>query len=479
MKTKNKWITVLIISVFLLVGYSVLAITRIRAGVNFQNTIKGSISGTSEEIKLPIPSILEDLNPADNIADFRLNVQKSSKEFIKGKSSETYGYNGDFLGPVIKVKRGDQVNVSVSNSLDEATTLHWHGLELPGRVDGNVQQSFMPSETYNATFVIDQPAATLWYHPHLLHKTGEQVYKGLAGLFLIEDDVSNNLDIPKKYGENDIPIVVQDRRFASDGSLVYANSMADMMNGMIGDVVLINGAINPTLDVKTEKIRLRLLNGSNARVYKFSFSDNNKFYQIATDGGFLEAPVEMNELILAPAERVEIIVDFSKYKVGDKITLKSNNANLMNFKVTESSNDTSILPKQLTKISKIPTESATVTRTFSFQGMGRGVNINGKQMNMDRIDERVKYGATEIWQIRNDTMHMMHPFHAHGVQFLILERNGKKPPANEQGFKDTIAVAPGETVKAITTFRYKGIFMYHCHILEHEDLGMMGQFLVE
>lgn len=436
-----------------------------------------------EKNPLPIPPLLEDQNPAEDMAEFYLKAQKSTKSFFNGVETETYGYNGDYLGPVIKVKKGQQVKVHIENHLDnEDTTVHWHGLEVPGSEDGGPHNVIKPNETLTPSFTVTQPAATLWYHPHLLHKTGEQVYKGLAGLFYIEDRVSDKLNIPKSYGENDFPVVIQDRILRENGQLSYNLNMMSVMHGMQGDTPLINGAFDPFLEVPRGKVRLRLLNGSNARIYQLKLSNNDDFWQIASDGGFLEKPVTMQQIVLGPAERAEIIVDFSSHKQGEKIYLFDQDVGLMSFVVGSPSKEKGEFPNKLTTIEKINPSNATVTRTFDFQGMGNSVNINGKQMDMNRIDEEVKLGATEIWEITNSDSGMMHamahPFHAHGIQFQILERNGKKPAENELGWKDTILLMPGDEVKTIATFKKDGMFMYHCHILEHEDAGMMGQFEV-
>lgn len=249
---------------------------------------------------------------------------------------------------------------------------------------------------------------------------------------------------------------------------------------------LINGAIGPELDVKNELVRLRILNGSNARSYDFNFSDKTKFYQIASDGGFLEKSVEMTNVILAPAERAEILVDFSEYKVGDKITFRDTENNLMTINIIEDSTKKADIPKKLVDMPKYDKDEIVRSREFVMSGSGPMVAINGKQMDMNRIDEELKVNELEEWVVSNESsggMGMMssspHPFHVHGVQFQIIERNGDKPPLNEQGWKDTVMVKSNEKVKLLVNFREKGLFMYHCHILEHEDSGMMGQFTVE
>jgi blue copper oxidase len=230
-------------------------------------------------------------------------------------------------------------------------------------------------------------------------------------------------------------------------------------------------------------MRLRLLNGSNARSYQIHLSNNQAFVQIASDGGFLTEPVEMTNLILGPGERAEIIIDFSKFEKGDTVSLMDQETKFMRFSIGSKSNKTVNLPSKFTDIQRIDPSSAIKTRKFSFQGMGPNVNINGKQMDMDRIDEVLTLHTTEIWEVTNNTGGMMggmpHPFHAHGTQFQILDRDENPPPANETGWKDTFLVYPGEKVRAIATFNHTGTFMYHCHILEHEDAGMMGQFQVK
>lgn len=491
MNKNNKWYFLIGLAIVLLILYIGYFFTDIGRGLG-DNNIKTEDSLDIKEIesgnKLPLPALLEDMNPKEKEAEFDLIVQYGKTQFIEGYEANTLGYNGNYLGPVIRVNRGDNVKINVKNSLNEPTTVHWHGLEVIGEMDGGPHQVIVPNTTWEPYFTIDQHAATLWYHPHLLHKTGEQVYKGLAGLLYIEDENSKKLDIPKDYGVNDIPLVIQDKRFTDNGNIPYDLSMSDLMNGFLGDTVLINGAINPELDLKNEVVRLRLLNGSNARSYNFNFSDNRKFYQIASDGGFLEESVEMNVVSLAPGERAEILLDLSDYNVGDKVSFRDDNYDLMNIKITEESNKVIKIPKELVKVEDYNRDEIIRSRVFVMSGMGPMVTINGKQMSMDRIDERLKLGELEEWVVINDSsgmggMRMMnstpHPFHVHGVQFRIIEKNARTPPANERGWKDTVMVKDGEEVRILVRFKKKGLFMYHCHILEHEDSGMMGQFLVE
>lgn len=440
---------------------------------------------------LPIPPLLENLDKTGQTAQFKMAAQLGQRTFFPGKITETAGYNGNFLGPTIRVRNGQRFKLRVDNNLAEVTTLHWHGLHLPAKWDGGPRQPIAPGTSWNPDFTIKQQAATLWYHPHAMGKTGEQVYSGLAGLFLIEDEVSDRLDIPKKYGVDDIPIVIQDRRFFSDGQFAYVQNRHEVMNGVVGNYMLVNGAMSPTLSVDNQQVRLRLLNGSNSSIYKISFS-GHPFQMIASDGGFLDRPVAMTSILLSAGERAEVVLDLSSLK-GKKLSMLvdqrgGDRFEAMQINVAETLQSSGNLPQVLEKVARIPESEADVKRRFVMQSMGMGMmgggrlTINGKKMDMNRIDEKVKLGATEIWEINNQSgmmMSMPHSMHLHDVQFQILDRDGRRPPAHEQGRKDTVLIQPGETVRIISRFRdYKGVYMYHCHLLEHEDDGMMGQFEV-
>ncbi|MGL4108264.1 multicopper oxidase family protein [Clostridium sp. LP20] len=429
--------------------------------------------------KLPIPALLEDKNPDPNIADFTLEPQEGKTSFIESKKTRTMGYNGSFLGPVIRVNKGEKVNIHVNNKLKEATTVHWHGLEVEGKADGGPHQGIQPGTTWEPSFTINQPASTLWYHPHFKGSTATQVYKGLAGLFYIEDEVSKSLNIPKDYGINDVPLVIQDRSFDDNGDFVY--SQGHMDEGA-GDTIIINGSINPAFDVKTEKVRLRIVNGSNGSNFDLKLSNGDEFFQIASDGGFLERPVEHDSIFLSPGERAEIIVDFSKYEVGTQIELKNNGKDIMTFDVVEKIKSGTEIPMNLATVDRMSEEDGSKVRRFELRGMGGMVSINGEKFDMNKINEFGKKGETEIWEVVNQgsRMHAMgHPFHIHGTQFQVLSRNGREPLPGEMGWKDTIFLNKGEEVKLIMKFKSIGDYMYHCHILEHEEDGMMGQIRIE
>ncbi len=428
---------------------------------------------------LPIPLLLMDENPNESISDFTLVAQQGETSFLNGLATPTLGYNTSYLGPVIKVNRGQTVNMHVINELSAPTSVHWHGLEVKGTEDGGPHQVIAPGSQWNPSFVIDQPASTLWFHPHVIGTTATQVYAGLAGLILIEDDNSLSLNLPNDYGINDIPLIIQDRSFSPDGSFLYVD---DMMNGVFGEYILVNGAITPYLDVQQVKMRFRILNGSNARNFEFKLSNQASFYQIASDGGLLQQAIELNEIFLSPGERAEIIIDFSQYKENDVLQLMTNNETVMTFNVNEMTFDHSDLPRTLAVIERIDESLVTGTKTIELNGMGQMVTLNDLKFDMDRIDDNVAQNEIEIWEITTTTRMMMgstgHPFHIHGTQFQILSRDSRSPQPNEMGWKDTVFVKSGETVRIIVQFKHKGLFMYHCHILEHEEAGMMGQLEV-
>ena len=447
---------------------------------------------------------------------FRLVVAPGSREFFVGQTTRTAGVNGDYLGPTIRVARGDKIDLTVVNELDEVTTMHWHGLHVPARMDGTPHQEISPGNSWTASFEIDQEAGPMWYHPHPHGATGAQAYQGIAGMLWIDDANSQSLELPNEYGVDDFPLVIQDREFDRDGQFRYRRGQ---QAPAFGDEILMNGTLGAVLDIEARQIRFRLLNGSNARTYHIGFEDERRFHQIASDGGFLEEPLATNRVILAPGERAEIVADFSN---GSEVMLKSfaeaglletaesffegegnGNFDLVLIRPHETARRSHNLPKTLNTIVQLDPSTAARTRYMRLggpavdgdlrrreaQGPGlgrgarpnRGIPINGQVMDMHRINERVRLGDTEIWEISNRGG-QMHPFHIHLVQFQILDRDGRAATGAELGWKDTVRVAAGETVRIIAHF---GSFadplvpyMYHCHIMEHEDAGMMGQFLV-
>lgn len=456
---------------------------------------------------------------------FELNLQQGKTRFLPERDTNTLGINGSYLGPTLRVRRGDILDIQVNNRIGEDSVLHWHGMHVPPRCDGGPMQSIADQGSWNPVFDVRQQAATLWYHSHAMHKTGPQVYNGLAGMLIIDDDVSDALDLPSRYGIDDIPLILRDKRFDRDGQFEYKSRFIDSMIGQHGNVMMVNGTISPFFEASTDKLRLRLLNGSNARMYNLVFQDGREFLQIASDGGLLAKPVKLTRLLLMPGERAELVVDLSDGRPAVLRSQASQNhfpefsgAFSQGMKQMHAEEFDIIELRPLAQLERLPpippalvtlpvvdARLATYTRRMalnmgygsrggSSQGPATGLRngygggygggffgINGRAMTMDYINERVPLGAIEIWEIINRTP-MMHPFHIHGNPFRILDRNGAPPPAEESGFKDTVNVHPHETVRVLMAFKDfaddKAPFMYHCHMLEHEDLGMMGQFLV-
>ena len=473
MKNKKKKVTLLILALI----FSVLVLGVIVYFLVSSLLLPRNQYENQDGNELKIPALLPDLNPDPNTADFVLDVQSGETNFLGNRQTKTLGYNGSYLGPVIRFRKGEKVNIRINNQLDFSTTLHWHGLVVDGEQDGGPHQGIQPGDSWNPSFTVDQAAATLWYHPHFMGDTADQVYYGLAGLIYIDDENSDQLNLPKDYGINDIPLIVQDRSFNSDGSFAYRTSM---MGVVPGDTMMINGTVNPYLKVNKGTVRFRILNASNSQNFEFSLSDGSNFQQIASDGGFLEAPLARNSIFLAPGERAEVIVDFSETK-RNTVSLMSGNQSIMAINLTSTNIDTTDIPGSLTTVMPIQLSDNPNTRVFDLQSMGISGTINGKTFDMDRIDEEVNLNESEIWIIRNSGGMMQtsgHPFHVHGTQFQVISRNGKTPPLHEKGFKDTVFVNTGEEVAILVRFTHPGIFMYHCHILEHEDNGMMGQFRV-
>lgn len=469
---------------------------RVRAAERFVNPLR-------------IPALLEG-RKGDSAAArlFELDISSGTSNFLPGLSTPTIGVNGPYLGPTIRCRAGDHVAFRVKNSLDEPTTLHWHGFHIPARFDGGPHQVIEPGQVWEPTFEIKQKASLFWYHSHLIEQTGEQVARGLAGLFLIEDEEARALQLPSEYGVDDIPLVIQDRRFSADGSFEYMTSMGDAEVGYQGDVILVNGTVDPYLELRRQRTRLRILNGSNSRIYMLGRDDGADLLVIGVDGSLLERPARMKRVRLAPAERIELLVDM---RPGQRITLmsyplagamgdmKMRGARNGAFPIVElragnklDSSDVSI-PERLIQVPKWNPAQAARTRSFTLNMMTMSIGrwsgpamelpmgINGRSMDMDRIDVRVPLGSVEIWEIKNATL-LDHPFHIHDIQFRVLDRDGGPPQPHEQGLKDTILVESGSTVRVISEFADfadpEHPYMYHCHNLEHEDAGMMGQFVV-
>jgi FtsP/CotA-like multicopper oxidase with cupredoxin domain len=461
---------------------------------------------------------------------YQPSVREGSAESIQVLSNS-------YLGPIFRVKQGQRVQVRLKNELPDPTIIHWHGLLIPEEVDGHPRYAIAPDESFEYDFQVINRAGMYWFHPHPHQLTAPQVYYGLAGLFIVSDDQEAALGLPA--GEYDLPLVIQDRTFDSQNEMVYlANGMMDSMIGFLGDTILVNGAPNAALDVKASAYRLRLLNGSNSRIYKLAWQDDTPMTVIATDGGLLEAPVTRDTITLAPGERVELWADFSG-RTGSEMRLVSlpfsgfnsggggmtfapgasagvgggsslsNGApfDILKLKVGEKGADVLPLPARLSTVARHRVEEAVNQnnpRSFALAMQGMVHTINDRVFEMDAVaqDEIVRLGDLEIWEFANlegggggmgmgmMNMEMPHPMHIHGVQFQVIGRQiarGNESTYQElsagfvdDGWKDTVLVMPGEKVQVLVRFEnYAGTFVYHCHNLEHGDAGMMRNYRVE
>ncbi|CAJ1181847.1 Bilirubin oxidase [Companilactobacillus paralimentarius DSM 13238 = JCM 10415] len=425
---------------------------------------------------LNIPAALKPDKVEGNDVYYTITAQEGETQILPGAKTKTWGYNASLLGQTIVLKQGVHYHVHLVNKLPEVTTFHWHGLNVTGPiVDGGPHAPVYPGGSRDIDFTLDQPAQTDWIHPHPCPNTARQVWNGLAAAVVVTDDEEAKLPFPRNYGVDDIPIILQDRSY-HDNQLDYKKDYD--IDGTLGKYALVNGTINGVFDVTTQRVRLRILNGSDRREWRLHFDDDHGFTQIASDGGTLPEPVRLTKLMLTCAERAEVILDFGDKKPGDVVTLMSDDMPIMKFKIGQYVPDDVKLPEHLTTIDAPEvTPGLPVTRTV-MSGMDDQVRLDGKLFDMQRIDRRQKIGDTVLWDVVNTNDMdggMIHPFHMHGCQFLVISRNGKEPYPNEHGWKDTVGVNAGETVRIAVQFTKFGVYMYHCHILEHEDTGMMAQ----
>lgn len=443
-------------------------------------------SGTTP---LPVPPLAPS-ELVDGVRRFALTAAAGESRLIAGRPdvrTTTMGYNGAFLGPTLRAQRGEYVSVDIRNDLTEPTTLHWHGMHLPAIMDGGPHTPIAAGHSSTAQWELKQPAATLWFHPHPHGQTEAQVLAGLAGIFIIDDDASLASGLPQTYGIDDLPLVLQDRFLDAEGRIILVDG--DNALGTIGGTLLANGISGTHFDVTPELLRLRLLNGCSARFLDLSFSDGRNFTLIGTDGGLLSKPSELDHLMLSPAERAEILVRFNP---GDRVTLRTERPDIPGGEA----GITTMTPGDFTEFRAAATLSSAVawkltsdqraalnevessrTRTFEL----RNPFLNGKLMDMERIDAIMRVGDVEVWEVSTADP-FPHNFHIHDVQFRILDINGYPPPSHLNGWKDTVPVLPGQRTRIIMRFEdYTDAripYMMHCHLLRHEDQGMMGQFLV-
>lgn len=526
---------------------------------------------------LPIPPLLV----AESGQPLALTLQTGTSYWHAGLPTATWGINGPFLGPAIRLQRGQRTDIKVINQLSEATTLHWHGLEIPGDQDGGPHQMIAPGASWTAHLTLDQPAATGWFHPHPHQVTGRHVAMGLAGLLLLEDAESRRLPLPTTWGVDDIPVILQDRRLQDDGQIDYQLDVMSAAVGWFGDIMLTNGAVYPQHRAPQGWLRLRLLNGANARSMKLACSDGQPLQVIASDGGFLAAPVPVRELELLPGERFEVLLSTHAGKPFDVVLLPVTQMGMtlppfdkplpvLQIQPTTQSG-VAELPTTLVSLPALPAQLPAVTQKlhlsmdpaldrlgmqalmdkYGAAAMGNmasgghdmhgmsamteksdmsdmtampaapaaadphaghgaaasttqtdhsahaasaqherattgaepdilhGNRINGQTFSMTTPAFHVPLGQWQRWVISGKGDMMLHPFHVHGCRFRILRENGQTPPPHRQGWKDIVRVE-GDESEILVQFRFPAgqahPYMAHCHLLEHEDTGMMLSF---
>lgn len=455
----------------------------------------------------------------DTISGSSINLlmHTDSVQFLAGQKTKTYGFNSNkFLGSTIILNNGSNVNFNVNNQIGDTTTVHWHGLHVAPTNDGNPHTTILPNAMWTPNFTVMDKASTYWYHPHFHGKTATHVVKGLAGLIIVRDAEERALALPRTYGIDDIPIIVQSMEFDSVNQI--------MPRGMQDSMVLVNGAranygYSVYANLPAQVVRLRLLNASGERGYNFGLSGNKSFKIIGTDGGLLQAPVNATRVMLASGERTEILIDLTGMN-GQTIQLMSYASeipmgvqggptmpmgggsppmdspingidyNIMQINVTVPTTTpipVTTIPTSLATFTPYLASQVNITRTITMtpinmMSMDGPFYFNGLLFDMMRVDYKIPLNNIEIWELKNQTM-VAHPFHIHDVQFYILDRDGNLPALHERGRKDVVLVNPNETVRFIAKFEdfadTLNPYMFHCHILMHEDDGMMGQFVIK
>lgn len=476
------------------------------------------------------------------------DVWQFTGRVIRGPASALELVSGSYLGPTIRLQRGQQVRIRFRNRLPDPSIVHWHGLDVPEAADGHPRLAVDGGSDYVYDFEVANRAGTYWYHPHPHMQTGPQVYRGLAGLLIVSDAEEAALDLPS--GPAELTAVIQDRRFDADNQLVYSTAMMEMQTGFLGDRILVNGQPQPTWSLATRAYRLRVLNGSNARIYKLAWSDGTPMIILGKDGGLLERPQTRQFVTLAPAQRVDLWLDLSRHAVNARLELRTApfvltdggldmagmmgggmgggvrgrmgggmgrgrgggmggaggaamagenlplgaEASLLTIVVARRERGSSAdLPARLSTfgatwraVTDAPTRQVPITfRMMQWFLAGRSFG----ELTEVAAEETVRAGSTQVWEFQNAGgpmgMQMAHPIHIHGRQFRVLGRSGGAPDNTlreglvDEGWTDTVLVLPGETVRLQVSFtEHPGLYLYHCHILEHEDMGMMRNFRV-
>lgn len=464
-----------------------------------------------------LPDLLAAYGPAQVGADavqdtrnpLRLATERSPSglELVAGSGRAEIGagvqvpgwyLNDQLPSPLLRVRRGDLFQVEMKNELPQDLILHWHGLAPPEEMDGHPRFAVPPGGAHSYRFTVEDRAGTYWYHSHAHMRTAEQTYRGIAGLLIVEDEEEAALGLPS--GDRELGIILQDRRVDRAGHPYYEPFGPDRMAGYMGPEPFANGIRRAYHEVDADLHRLRLLNGSNARIFRLALSGGRPFTLIGNDGGLIDVPVQLAQLDLAPAERVDLLVDLRDCEPGERVMLRSASfsiqggmgfmrgsnlqgqpLDLLELRVDGSATGGAEIPRSLPTVPGPRPDEAVRSRSFEFDSRMMNHSINGRSFQMNRVDERVPFGETELWSFVNRSG-FPHPVHVHATHFRVVSRTGGRGRIMpwEAGVKDTVLVHPGETVEVAVRFTaHRGLFLLHCHNLEHEDMGMMANILVE
>ncbi|HEY3506591.1 MAG TPA: multicopper oxidase domain-containing protein [Actinocatenispora sp.] len=471
------------------------------------------------QVPLPVPGMLTPTG-----GRYEIVQRETSLEVLPGLRTPMWTYGGTFPGPTIESRRGQPVTVTHRNDLPVPTVVHLHGGRTPADSDGYPTDLVLPDRwvdtmpghdmghgmahrhdpravrsrrTRAYTYPLEQRATLLWYHDHRMDFTAPAIWRGLAGMHIVRDDAEDALGLPA--GERELPLMITDRAFAADGGLLYPAAdptgespgvREPYLAGVLGDVILVNGAPWPVHEVDAVRHRLRLLNASNARHYELAaVTDDGRrldLVQVGADQGLLAAPVTHRSLPIAPAERYDVVVDFARVPVGSRVRIvnllgSGRTRDVLAFHVVRRAADRSRVPHRLA--ADVPTwrrSDAVRVRDLAFRA-GRmngdhGWLIGGKPFDPARPDVTTRLGDVELWRLVAD---VHHPVHLHMVGFRVLSRGGRPPLPHDAGLKDTVSLRPGESAEIITRFDgYRGRYLFHCHNAEHEDMGMMANLEV-
>ncbi|WP_232834507.1 multicopper oxidase family protein [Rhodoferax ferrireducens] len=485
--------------------------------------------------KLFIPGTSGPFGVLDVTGPLKIRATAASFSILPGRESPFLLYQTEQAGksyqnPILRIESGARFTASLDNELLEPTIIHWHGLHTPAAMDGHPASTIAPGARFDYDFKVRNRGGTYWYHTHAHGLTARQAYQGLASFFLVDDEdqcsLAKAMDL--RLGETDLPLVIQDKQFDAQGKLLYQPNAQESMMGWLGDIVLANLTPNAVQTVTQRTYRLRILNGSNSRIYRLAFVKGNtplSFTVIGTDGGLIERPEKVVGAFVAPGERLDVLFDAGQGQPGTDILLKSlafdamenegpassmpgmpdmgqstsrlamgAEFNILKLSVIAGVRLVAKLPTRLSQVKPIRLEGAT-PRNIKLSLKNMNFLINGRTFSMDEIAFDVKQGAVEIWSISNPKVGMPHPMHLHGFSFQVIERLnsppqvsalarfGKGRTVSDLGWKDTVLVWPGETVRIAIDFAHdfpgSQTYLFHCHNLEHEDAGMMINFRVQ